>query len=72
MSDHLQTIPDQKNILIHFDQNDPVMAQVIRRIGPLKLKRNRNYFCCVVQGYCRATDFSSRGRYDYWSLSGTI
>ncbi len=49
MSDHLQTIPDQKNILIHFDQNDPVMAQVIRRIGPLKLKRNRNYFVVLCK-----------------------
>lgn len=49
MSGNLQTIPDQKNILIHFDQNDPVMAQVIRRIGPLKLKRNRNYFVVLCK-----------------------
>ncbi|HAK37218.1 MAG: DNA-3-methyladenine glycosylase 2 family protein [Nitrospinaceae bacterium] len=49
MSDNLQTIPDQKNILIHFDQNDPVMAQVIRRFGPLKLKRNRNYFVVLCK-----------------------
>ena len=37
-------IPSRKEILLHFDKNDAVMAQLIRKIGPIKLKRNRNYF----------------------------
>jgi len=37
-------IPSRKEILQHFDKNDEVMAQLIRESGPIKLKRNRNYF----------------------------
>ena len=37
-------IPSRKEILLHFDKNDAVMAQLIRKFGPIKLKRNRNYF----------------------------
>ena len=37
-------IPSRKEILLHFDKNDVVMAQLIRKFGPIKLKRNRNYF----------------------------
>jgi len=37
-------IPSRKEILLHFDKNDAVMAQLIRKTGPIKLKRNRNYF----------------------------
>jgi len=37
-------IPSRKEILLHFDKNDAVMAQLIRKSGPIKLKRNRNYF----------------------------
>ena len=37
-------IPNRKEILLHFDKNDVVMAQLIRKFGPIKLKRNRNYF----------------------------
>ena len=37
-------IPSRKEILLHFDKNDAVMAQLIRKIGPIKLKRNRIYF----------------------------
>ena len=37
-------IPSRKEILLHFDKNDAVMAQQIRKFGPIKLKRNRNYF----------------------------
>ena len=43
-------IPSKKIILEHFDENDAVMAEVIRRMGPFKLKRNRNYF----QVLCKA------------------
>ena len=42
-------IPIRKEILLHFDQNDSLMAQVIRRIGPMKLKRNRNYFVVLCK-----------------------
>jgi DNA-3-methyladenine glycosylase II len=37
-------VPTRRKILKHFDQHDPVIAAVIRRNGPLRLKRNRNYF----------------------------
>ncbi len=43
-------IPGKKTILKHFDARDAVMAGVIRRMGPFKLKRNRNYF----QVLCKA------------------
>jgi len=39
-----RTIPSRKEILLHFDENDAVMAKLIRKFGPIKLKRNRNYF----------------------------
>ena len=39
-----RVIPSRKEILQHFDKNDAVMAQLIRKFGPIKLKRNRNYF----------------------------
>ena len=37
-------IPSRKEILLHFDKNDAVIAQLIRKSGPIKHKRNRNYF----------------------------
>ncbi len=43
-------LPSKKIILKHFDERDAVMARVIRRMGPFKLKRNRNYF----QVLCKA------------------
>jgi len=42
-------IPGQKKILLHFDEHDTVMAQVIRRTGPIKLKRNRNYYAVLCK-----------------------
>jgi len=39
-----RTIPSRKEILLHFEKNDAVMAKLIRKFGPIKLKRNRNYF----------------------------
>ncbi len=39
-----QKIPSRTEILHHFDQRDPVMAQLIRDIGPFQLKKNRQYF----------------------------
>ena len=44
MSPAQRIIPSRKEILLHFDKNDAVMAQLIRKSGPIKLKRNRNYF----------------------------
>ena len=44
MNSKNRIIPSQKEILQHFDKNDAVMAQLIRESGPIKLKRNRNYF----------------------------
>jgi DNA-3-methyladenine glycosylase II len=44
MNSEDRIIPSRKKILLHFDKNDAVMAQLIRKFGPIKLKRNRNYF----------------------------
>jgi DNA-3-methyladenine glycosylase II len=44
MNSKNRIIPSRKKILQHFDKNDAVMAQLIRESGPIKLKRNRNYF----------------------------
>lgn len=44
MNPKQRIIPSRKEILLHFDKNDTVMAQLIRKSGPIKLKRNRNYF----------------------------
>ena len=44
MSSKNRIIPSRKEILQHFDDNDKVMAYLIRESGPIKLKRNRNYF----------------------------
>lgn len=42
--------PSHQEILRHFDRRDTVIAQVIRDYGPMRLKRNRNYFLVL----CRA------------------
>ena len=44
MNSEDRIIPSRKEILLHFDKNDEVMAQLIRKFGPIKLKRNRNHF----------------------------
>jgi DNA-3-methyladenine glycosylase II len=36
--------PNRSEILHHFESRDRIMAGVIRRHGPLELKRNRRYF----------------------------
>ena len=43
-------LPSKRKILEHFDDKDAVMAGVIRRGGPFKLNRNKNYF----QVLCKA------------------
>ena len=53
MNPKQRIIPSRKEILLHFDKNDAVMAQLIRKSGPIKLKRNRNYFivlCNAIVG----------------------
>lgn len=42
-------LPSKKIILEHFDQKDIVMADVIRRTGPFKLSRNKNYFMVLCK-----------------------
>ncbi len=44
MNREFRSIPSRKKILQHFDKNDVVMAQLIRKFGPIKLRRNRRYF----------------------------
>ncbi len=44
MNSKNRIIPSRKEILQHFNKNDGVMAKLIRESGPIKLKRNRNYF----------------------------
>jgi DNA-3-methyladenine glycosylase II len=43
-------IPSRGEILEHFDRKDPVMAKLIREVGPFQLKKNRKYF----QVLCKA------------------
>jgi len=42
--------PSRREILEHFDRRDPVIAQLVREIGPFQLKKNRKYF----QVLCKA------------------
>jgi len=44
------SIPGREKILDHFDRRDPVIAKLIRDIGPFQLKKNRKYF----QVLCKA------------------
>lgn len=43
-------LPSRKKILEHFDRRDPVIADLVREIGPFELKKNRKYF----QVLCKA------------------
>ncbi len=43
-------LPSRQKILKHFDSCDPVIAQLVREIGPFQLKKNRKYF----QVLCKA------------------
>ena len=44
-----QTLPTRRQILEHFRERDPKMAQVIQEVGPFLLKRNRNYFVVLCR-----------------------
>jgi DNA-3-methyladenine glycosylase II len=44
------TLPSRQKILKHFDRCDPVIAQLVREVGPFRLKKNRKYF----QVLCKA------------------
>jgi len=37
MNSEDRIIPSRKEILLHFDKNDVVMAQLIRKFGPINL-----------------------------------
>jgi len=43
-------LPSRQKILQHFDRQDPVIARLVREIGPFQLKKNRKYF----QVLCKA------------------
>jgi DNA-3-methyladenine glycosylase II len=43
-------LPRRQKILKHFDLRDPVIANLIREVGPFRLKKNRKYF----QVLCKA------------------
>ena len=45
-----ENIPSRREILGHFDRRDPVMAKLIRDVGPFRLTKNRKYF----QVLCKA------------------
>jgi len=45
-----ETLPSRQKILEHFDRQDPVIAELVREIGPFRLKKNRKYF----QVLCKA------------------
>jgi DNA-3-methyladenine glycosylase II len=44
------SLPSRQKILTHFDLRDPVIAELVREIGPFRLKKNRKYF----QVLCKA------------------
>ena len=44
------SLPSRQKILKHFDLRDPVIAELVREIGPFRLKKNRKYF----QVLCKA------------------
>ena len=45
----LKSLPSRKTILQHFDENDLVMAGVIRQVGEFRLGRNKNYFLVLCK-----------------------
>jgi DNA-3-methyladenine glycosylase II len=42
-------LPTRRLILGHFKKHDPKMANVIHKVGPLRLQRNRNYFVVLCR-----------------------
>jgi DNA-3-methyladenine glycosylase II len=44
-----QELPTRRRILNHFKERDPKIERVIQAIGPLCLKRNRNYFLVLCR-----------------------
>lgn len=44
-----QELPTRRRILSHFKERDPKIARVIQTVGPLQLKRNRNYFVVLCR-----------------------
>jgi DNA-3-methyladenine glycosylase II len=44
-----QELPTRRQILSHFKEHDPKMANVIQKVGPLRLQRNRKYFVVLCR-----------------------
>jgi len=42
-------LPTRRRILCHFKKRDPKMANVIQKVGPFRLRRNRNYFVVLCR-----------------------
>lgn len=42
-------LPTRRRILCHFKERDPKMANVIEKVGPFRLGRNRNYFVVLCR-----------------------
>jgi DNA-3-methyladenine glycosylase II len=42
-------LPTRRLILNHFQEFDPKMANVIQKVGPLRLQRNRKYFVVLCR-----------------------
>jgi len=42
-------LPTRRRILNHFQECDPKMANVVQKVGPLRLQRNRNYFVVLCR-----------------------
>ena len=42
-------LPTRRRILGHFQECDPKMANVIQKVGPLRLQRNRKYFVVLCR-----------------------
>ena len=41
--------PSRRRILQHFGRNDPAIADLVRRVGPFRLRRNRKYFVVLCK-----------------------
>jgi len=42
-------LPSRRRILQHFDRHDPILAEVVRQVGPFRLRRNRQYFVVLCK-----------------------
>ena len=40
----MPALPSRPQLLAHFGERDPKIAEIIRQVGPFRLRRNRRYF----------------------------